>query len=169
MGEYDRWQGRYAAPEYIFGEGPNAFLAAQRHLLPARGRALAVADGEGRNGVWLAEQGLDVTFKHVLGNALAMQTLTAGNADLIHADIVQMLQLQGKTPDPHMRAVGMISDKLALSLFFQKGKGINTPKDLEGRSIVDSPGSTAPFTLKQAPRFCSAMPVSGTTMPEPKP
>jgi len=28
--------------------------------LPRRGRALAVADGEGRNGVWLAEQGLDV-------------------------------------------------------------------------------------------------------------
>ena len=43
-----------------FGEGPNAFLAAQRHLLPAKGRALAVADGEGRNGVWLAEQGLEV-------------------------------------------------------------------------------------------------------------
>ena len=35
MGEYDRWQGRYAAPEYIFGEGPNAFLGAQGHLLPA--------------------------------------------------------------------------------------------------------------------------------------
>ena len=94
---------------------------------------------------YYAEQGLDVTFKHVLGNALAMQTLTAGNADIIHADIVQMLQLQGKTPEPHMRAVGLISDKLALSLFFQKGKGINKPKDLEGRSIVDSPGSTAPF------------------------
>jgi 2-polyprenyl-3-methyl-5-hydroxy-6-metoxy-1,4-benzoquinol methylase len=60
MGEYDRWQGRYAAPEYIFGEGPNAFLGAQGLLLPAKGRALAVADGEGRNGVWLAEQGLDV-------------------------------------------------------------------------------------------------------------
>ena len=60
MGEYDRWQGRYAAPEYIFGEAPNAFLAAQRHLLPASGMALAIADGEGRNGVWLAEQGLQV-------------------------------------------------------------------------------------------------------------
>ena len=91
------------------------------------------------------EQGLDVTFQHVLGNALALQALTAGNAQLIHADLVQMLQLQGKTPDPHMRAVGLISDKLALSLFFQKGKGIDKPKDLEGRSIVDSPGSTAPF------------------------
>jgi len=94
---------------------------------------------------YYAEQGLEVTFKHVLGNALAMQQLTAGGADLIHADIVQMLQLQGKTPEPHMRAVGLISDKLALSLFFQKGKGIDKPKDLEGRSIVDSPGSTAPF------------------------
>ena len=60
MSEYDRWQGRYAVPEYIFGEGPNVFLSKQRHLLPAKGKALAVADGEGRNGVWLAEQGLDV-------------------------------------------------------------------------------------------------------------
>ncbi len=60
MGEYERWEGRYSAPEYIFGEAPNYFLAACKSLLPANGKALAVADGEGRNGVWLAEQGLDV-------------------------------------------------------------------------------------------------------------
>lgn len=60
MGEYERWEGRYSAPEYIFGEEPNYFLAACKPLLPASGRALAVADGEGRNGVWLAQQGLDV-------------------------------------------------------------------------------------------------------------
>ncbi len=60
MGEYDRWQGRYAAQEYIFGEEPNVFLSQQKHLLPKSGTCLAVADGEGRNGVWLAEQGLDV-------------------------------------------------------------------------------------------------------------
>ena len=41
------------------------------------------------------EHGLDVTFHHVLGNALALQALTAGNAQLIHADLVQMLQLHG--------------------------------------------------------------------------
>src|SRR5205823_9212010 len=39
---------------------PNYFLKSCRGLLPPSGRALAVADGEGRNGVWLAEQGLDV-------------------------------------------------------------------------------------------------------------
>lgn len=60
MTDFERWESRYAARDYIFGTAPNAFLAAQRALLPQRGRALAVADGEGRNGVWLAEQGLDV-------------------------------------------------------------------------------------------------------------
>jgi SAM-dependent methyltransferase len=58
--EYERWESRFAAPEYIFGIEPNVFLAAQKHILPKRGLALAIADGEGRNGVWLAEQGLDV-------------------------------------------------------------------------------------------------------------
>ncbi|MGZ3409223.1 MAG: class I SAM-dependent methyltransferase [Xanthobacteraceae bacterium] len=61
MSELERWQTRYAAPEYAFGKAPNYFLAASKPLLPKSGKALAVADGEGRNGVWLAEQGLDVT------------------------------------------------------------------------------------------------------------
>ena len=59
--EYDRWQGRYGTPDYHFGKSPNYFLASCKPLLPKSGTALAVADGEGRNGVWLAEQGLDVT------------------------------------------------------------------------------------------------------------
>ena len=60
MSEYERWETRYGVPEYAFGKEPNYFLASCRGLLPPVGRALAVADGEGRNGVWLAEQGLDV-------------------------------------------------------------------------------------------------------------
>ena len=58
--ERERWNARFAGDEYLFGTAPNAFLAAQRHLLRRGMKALAVADGEGRNGVWLAEQGLDV-------------------------------------------------------------------------------------------------------------
>jgi cyclopropane fatty-acyl-phospholipid synthase-like methyltransferase len=60
MSEFERWEARFAGPEYLFGTAPNEFLRAQARLLPAHGNALAVADGEGRNGVWLAEQGLDV-------------------------------------------------------------------------------------------------------------
>jgi SAM-dependent methyltransferase len=58
--EYDRWEDRFAGADYAFGKAPNYFLAGCKDLLPKSGRALAVADGEGRNGVWLAEQGLDV-------------------------------------------------------------------------------------------------------------
>jgi SAM-dependent methyltransferase len=60
MTEFERWESRFAVPDYIFGTEANAFLRANKHLLPKHGRTLAIADGEGRNGVWLAEQGLDV-------------------------------------------------------------------------------------------------------------
>jgi len=60
MNEYARWQARFATPDYAFGKEPNYFLKSCQKILPPRGRALAVADGEGRNGVWLAEQALDV-------------------------------------------------------------------------------------------------------------
>ncbi len=53
------WDKRFSTPEYVFGEAPNAFLASQAHLLGS-GKALAVADGEGRNSVWLAQQGMSV-------------------------------------------------------------------------------------------------------------
>src|SRR5581483_8536633 len=59
--ELQRWNTRFSAPEYIFGTGPNELLAAQRPLLQRGQRALCVADGEGRNSVWLARQGLHVT------------------------------------------------------------------------------------------------------------
>ncbi len=54
------WDERYAGEEYHFGVEPNAFLVSQRGLLKPGMTCLAVADGEGRNGVWLAEQGLQV-------------------------------------------------------------------------------------------------------------
>ncbi len=60
MSEYERWETRYRVPEYVFGEEPNYFLASCKSLLPRSGTALAVADGEGRNGIWLAAQGLEV-------------------------------------------------------------------------------------------------------------
>lgn len=55
------WNERFAAPGYRFGTAPNRFLESQKHRLKQGQRALAVADGEGRNGVWLARQSLVVT------------------------------------------------------------------------------------------------------------
>lgn len=57
------WSQRYrdAGEDYLFGTAPNRFLAHRASLLQDGLTALSVADGEGRNSVWLAEQGLAVT------------------------------------------------------------------------------------------------------------
>ncbi|MGH7057855.1 MAG: SAM-dependent methyltransferase [Acetobacteraceae bacterium] len=57
----ERWNARFGSEEYLFGTAPNAFLAAERGRLQPGWAALVLADGEGRNGVWLARQGLSVT------------------------------------------------------------------------------------------------------------
>jgi SAM-dependent methyltransferase len=58
--DFDHWQARFAGDDYRFGTEPNAFLKSHAHLLREGAAALAIADGEGRNGVFLAERGLDV-------------------------------------------------------------------------------------------------------------
>ena len=54
------WDQRYAGERFAYGETANAFLMSQRARLRPGMRALVPGDGEGRNGVWLAEQGLIV-------------------------------------------------------------------------------------------------------------
>jgi 2-polyprenyl-3-methyl-5-hydroxy-6-metoxy-1,4-benzoquinol methylase len=54
------WNKRFENADFIFGVEPNQYLRAQASLLTPGGRVLCVADGEGRNSVWLARQGLRV-------------------------------------------------------------------------------------------------------------
>ena len=55
------WDKRFERDEYIFGKKPaNALVKLEHHLVP-KGRTLVVADGEGRNSVYLASRGFDVT------------------------------------------------------------------------------------------------------------
>jgi SAM-dependent methyltransferase len=56
----DKWNRRFAGDDFAFGTAPNAWLREHAALLPARGHVLCVADGEGRNSVWLAQQGFAV-------------------------------------------------------------------------------------------------------------
>jgi 2-polyprenyl-3-methyl-5-hydroxy-6-metoxy-1,4-benzoquinol methylase len=69
--EFAQWNERFATEDYWFGTEPNLFLAAQAHRLKPGQRALSIADGEGRNGVWLARQGLAVTAVDLTTNGIA--------------------------------------------------------------------------------------------------
>jgi len=89
-----RWNARYrdAGDDYLFGIEPNHFLARRARLFQEGRTALSVADGEGRNSVWLAEQGLKVTAVEISPVAVAKaRRLAAGRAvavDFIVADLL---------------------------------------------------------------------------------
>ena len=55
------WNERFDKEEFIFGKEPNEYLVEQtkKYLKPGQ-KVLCIADGEGRNGVWLAKQGMQV-------------------------------------------------------------------------------------------------------------
>lgn len=79
-----KWDRNYTVPDYIFGTEPNVFLASQAHRFAGRGRVLVPGDGEGRNGVWLSEQGLDVVTVEAsaVGVEKARALATSGGAQL---------------------------------------------------------------------------------------
>jgi len=54
------WQQRYGEQGYAYGESPNVYLTCFASQFKSGQRVLVVGDGEGRNGVWLAQQGLQV-------------------------------------------------------------------------------------------------------------
>lgn len=89
------WNGRYAAAgdDYLFGTAPNKFLTRQAQWLRPGMKALSVADGEGRNSVWLAEEGLAVTAVEVspvaLHKARRLAVARHVEVDFVLADILK--------------------------------------------------------------------------------
>lgn len=109
------WDARYAAPGYLFGTEPAGFLTAHESFLLPGQRVLAVADGEGRNSVFLAGKGLEVTAIDASEVALEKARALASNravsvhfraVDVLHwdwpeetFDLVVAIFIQFATPD----------------------------------------------------------------------
>lgn len=56
-----RWDERFSQPGFFYGTEPNDFLRANCHVFKSGGRILCLGEGEGRNAVFLAQQGFEVT------------------------------------------------------------------------------------------------------------
>jgi cyclopropane fatty-acyl-phospholipid synthase-like methyltransferase len=83
------WNERYAAKEYVYGTEPNAFLVEHAHLLS--GPVLSLAEGEGRNAVYLASLSLDVLG--VDGSAVGLakaQKLASARGVAIRTTVVDL-------------------------------------------------------------------------------
>ena len=78
------WNSRYDRDDYIFGTEPNHYLLKYKAYFKAGMSALAVADGEGRNSVWLAKQGLITSAFDIscIGVEKARQLARAENVEV---------------------------------------------------------------------------------------
>jgi tellurite methyltransferase len=84
MPEFDRtkWDAKYADPDFAPRE-PSAVLMALEEFLPKQGRAIDVAGGAGRNAIWLAQRGLDVTIADVSAVGLEQAGQRAAQAGVM--------------------------------------------------------------------------------------
>jgi tellurite methyltransferase len=82
VSDQERWDERYRARGAV-ARPHSAFLEHAAPHLPAQGAALDVAGGDGRNALWLAARGLDVTVCDVSPLALAHAEALARERDLI--------------------------------------------------------------------------------------
>ncbi|WP_379544422.1 class I SAM-dependent methyltransferase [Psychrobacter sp. R86515] len=92
------WDERYSGTEFAFGTEPNDFLRETFEQIPVGGHVLCLAEGEGRNAVFLAEQGFEVTAMDMSevglnkANKLAKDrgvAITTQVVDLAHYDFGQ--------------------------------------------------------------------------------
>lgn len=144
------WSARYrdAGEEYLFGTAVNRFLASHAELMRADATVLSVADGEGRNSVWLAREGLRVTATEISAVALEKaRKLAAGlhvSIDFVLTDAVSwdypesafdfVVGIFIQFASPHERAVMFDGMKRALKpggFLLLQGY---TPKQLEFRT-----------------------------------
>jgi len=163
MSDAAAWDARYAGGGFEFGEAPNRYLESLPRLLPGM-RALAVGDGEGRNGVWLARQGLAVTSLDWSATGLAkaralaarhgvaMETVVADAAawDWPPAafDLIALIFVQLPPADRRAVAAGVTRALVPGGLFAlecftpaQEGRRSGGPKDpslLWSRAIVEA-------------------------------
>jgi SAM-dependent methyltransferase len=86
----EQWNERYSAAEYAYGVEPNEFLRDEVARIPA-GPVLCLAEGEGRNAVYLASRGHAVTAVDFSRAGLAKAAQLAGDrgvrVELVEADL----------------------------------------------------------------------------------
>ena len=115
-GEAERWDARYSHPKFVYGYRPNDFLVDNGLMLRRGSRVLCLGDGEGRNGVWLAEQGHRVTSIDLSTVGVAKARLLASergvSIDAHVGDLVEWLRVDPAAQGP-WDAVVMIFVHLA--------------------------------------------------------
>jgi NitT/TauT family transport system substrate-binding protein len=95
---------------------------------------------------YYAEEGLDVTVDAGRGSVDAISKVASGSYELGFADVSNLIQFAAENPGGAPVSVMMVYDEGPFSIFTKADSGIETPADMEGRSL-GSPAFDASFKL----------------------
>ncbi len=87
----NHWDNRFKAENYVYGTVANVFISEMQKKLQLTGDALAIAEGEGRNAVFLAEQGMKVTsWDYAESGLQKTQKLAEGKGVTVKTELIDL-------------------------------------------------------------------------------
>ena len=92
---------------------------------------------------YFAAEGLDVTIDRGYGSADAVTKIATGVYDIGFADINSMIEFNVQNPERALIAVAIVYDFAPFSIVTLRGRGIETPKDLVGRTLAAPAGDAS--------------------------
>ncbi|WP_299511622.1 class I SAM-dependent methyltransferase [uncultured Rummeliibacillus sp.] len=101
------WNERFNTTEYIYGEEPNAFIKEYTFQLENLKKVAAFAEGEGRNAIFLAKSGHDVTTFDYVESGLN-KTVQLAEKNNVKVKTVQVDLLEGSVPNEQFDAAIMV-------------------------------------------------------------
>ncbi|MDD2549899.1 MAG: class I SAM-dependent methyltransferase [Bacteroidales bacterium] len=134
MSNHSGWDKRYSNPDFIYGTEPNKYLCnTLKNLKP--GSLLLPGEGEGRNALWAAKHGWDVTAFD--SSSVAQQK--ALNLFKQHSVNVSYLitDIQNLTLSEQFNAIGMVFVHLERSMFAQAAKKLTGLLKPNGHLIIE--------------------------------
>ena len=89
------WQARFEQKDYYYGTQANDFLQQHALNIPAKGRVLSIGEGEGRNAVYLASLGYEVTAIDIAESGLEkIRQLAAEKGVHVHTQQADLNQYE---------------------------------------------------------------------------
>jgi hypothetical protein len=138
------WDKKFSREGYFYGFEPNAFIASKTDLLAPQGEVLCLGEGEGRNAVYLASKGFDVTALDASPIGMSKALMMATNKGVSFQ--VELLDLEQWKPTKSYDAVVTsylhLEDPLRTQAFKQALQTLKT----DGYFIGEF------FSLNQIPR-----------------
>lgn len=132
------WHERFKSDEYQYGKLPNEFVVEAAHWLPKQAKVLCIAEGEGRNAVYLAEQGFEVTaWDYAAAGLEKTKRLAIERGVEVETCLKDLAEVDWQQEEQQWDAIVHIFGHVSQPLFLRTWQGVQKALVLNGFYISE--------------------------------